>query len=186
MIYRFFISQFVLIRRIYKTPNRDRSTNVSVLTAFLFMINIYSTLMLLEYYHVFEFGLFDFWKPTKTPKSMIGGILGLALMIPFYSIYGLSKMTTAPEQRTAIIRSELSRKTSALLSAFYIIMTLTFLIFMFIISIDRIVNWLMKLKITIANNVYDSWSDALHFWLPSKKLNQNHKAYHEVIYVTCG
>jgi hypothetical protein len=25
----------------------------------------------------------------------------------------------------------------------------------------------------------------LHFWLPSKKLNQNHKAYHEVIYVTC-
>ena len=26
---------------------------------------------------------------------------------------------------------------------------------------------------------------ALHFWLPSKKLNQNHKAYHEVIYVTC-
>ena len=22
------------------------------------------------------------------------------------------------------------------------------------------------------------------FWLPSKKLNQNHKAYHEVIYVT--
>jgi hypothetical protein len=24
----------------------------------------------------------------------------------------------------------------------------------------------------------------LHFWLPSKKLNQNHKAYHEVIYVT--
>ena len=42
-------------------------------------------------------------------------------------------------------------------------------------------------KITTApNNVYDSWSDALHFWLPSKKLNQNHKAYHEVIYVTCG
>ena len=27
-------------------------------------------------------------------------------------------------------------------------------------------------------------SDALHFWLPSEKLNQNHKAYHEVIYVT--
>jgi hypothetical protein len=26
----------------------------------------------------------------------------------------------------------------------------------------------------------------LRFWLPSKKLNQNHKAYHEVIYVTCS
>ena len=47
-----------------------------------------------------------------------------------------------------------------------------------------LIYFLYKLK-TVANNVYDSWSDALHFWLPSKKLNQNHKAYHEVIYVTC-
>ena len=43
-----------------------------------------------------------------------------------------------------------------------------------------------KKKKTTANNVYDSWSDALHFWLPSEKLNQNRKAYHEVIYVTCA
>ena len=57
-----------------------------------------------------------------------------------YKISEGSVPSLSAEQRTAIIRSELSRKTSALLSAFYIIMTLTFLIFMFIISIDRIVN----------------------------------------------
>jgi len=140
MIYRFYISQFVLIRRLYKTPSRDRSTNVTVLTALLFMFNIHSILMLLEYNHVFEFGLVDFWRPTKTPKSAIGGLLGIALMIPFYAIYGISKMTTDSKQRTEIIRSELSKRTSALIAAFYIIITLTFFISMFIISIERILN----------------------------------------------
>ena len=35
---------------------------------------------------------------------------------------------------------------------------------------------------TASSKVYDSWLNALRFWLSSKKLNQNHKAYHEVIY----
>lgn len=140
MIYRFYILQAALVRRLYPTPNKDRTANVSVLAAFLFLFNIHSILMLLEYYHIYEFGLFDFWKPTNQPKSTLGGLIGISFIIPYYGVYVLSKKTTTLERRTQIIRKELSRNTSILVVAIYVIATVTFLISMFILSINRILN----------------------------------------------
>jgi hypothetical protein len=95
-----------------------------MLSGALFLLNIHSFLVILEYLKIFNIGLSEFWRPTVVPKSGYGYLIGIILVIIYYFISKFIESHLDKKQKYSIRKKVVSKGRKRALSIVYVVITI--------------------------------------------------------------
>ncbi len=127
------------MKGLYKKRNADNTTNAIVLGFFLIIFNMHSLAVLLEYFTSLNFGLMEFWKPSKIPKVGLGYIGGLSFTIAFLIIVNIVKKSTSEKERRIIIKQIVFKGSKKFACIFYTIFSVLFFLGTILLLITTII-----------------------------------------------